>query len=167
MFGINKFLNNFNHWQLIQAVFMAVIFILVIGLILELAIPVRLINDNSIRNYPSASVVNNMQTAQILQPESQGLKTTDMIIRSGLFKTETAISDKPMADKTIEMIRSRLKLRCIMELNGEPAAYVYIEGEGLQMCRVGDSVKDLFTVLGINEKTVEISIIGHKQILRL
>jgi hypothetical protein len=88
-------------------------------------------------------------------------------IRSGLFKSEATLSDKPMADKTIERIRSQLKLQCIMELNGELVAYVSIKGVGLKKCKIGDSINDLFTVLNINNKSIEITIVGHREILSL
>ncbi len=54
-----------------------------------------------------------------------------------------------------------------MELNGERVAYVYIEGVGLRKCKPGDSVGDLFNVLNIYEKSIEITIADHKIILKL
>jgi hypothetical protein len=72
-----------------------------------------------------------------------------------------------MADKTIERIKSQLKLKCIMEIRGEPVAYINIKGASLKKCKVGDSVSDLFTVLNINKHSVEISIVDHKVTLNL
>ncbi|MCK5604970.1 hypothetical protein KAR91_23980 [Candidatus Pacearchaeota archaeon] len=91
------------------------------------------------------------------------------VFRSGFFKADAGPKDRPMADKTIERIRSQLKLRCIMELNGQPVAYINIQGIGLKRCSVGESVNDLFTVLDINKqsKSVAISIVKHKVILYL
>ena len=86
-------------------------------------------------------------------------------IRSGLFKPETQINDKPLADKTIQAIKSRLTLFCIMDDNaGKPVAFVKIQGEGLKECYVGDTVNDMFTVLSIDKEknSIKISIVDHE-----
>ena len=132
----------------------------------EIVIPVRLYGD-AFGNLTSVNTIAAKNLSEVLHHESLESSTVKEIARSGLFKLDTSIRDKPMADKTIEMIRSQLKLQCILELNGEPIAYVHIKDKGLRKCRVGDSVDDLFTVLGINEKSIEISIVGHRQILSL
>jgi hypothetical protein len=88
-------------------------------------------------------------------------------MRPGLFRSATPLGDKPMADKTIEKIRSQLKLQCIIRIQGQPVAYVNVENRGLKKCRVGDCVEDLFTVININEKSVELKIIEHPIILTL
>ena len=102
-----------------------------------------------------------------LQPEPEAIEPANElseVFRSGFFKADAGPKDRPMADKTIERIQSQLKLRCIMELNGQPVAYINIEGVGLKKCFVGDSVSDLFTVLDISKqnKSVAISIVKHK-----
>ena len=88
-------------------------------------------------------------------------------VRSDLFKPATALRNKPVTDKTIEKIKSRLKLQCIMDINREPVAYIHIEGVGLKQCRTGQTVHDLFTVLNVNNNQVELSIIDHKIMLRM
>jgi len=87
--------------------------------------------------------------------------------RPGLFKSVGAIQDKPMADKTVERIRSQLKLRCVMHIQGEAVAYVSIKNQGVKKCRVGESVADLFTVISIQPKSIEISIVDHRVTLSL
>jgi hypothetical protein len=89
------------------------------------------------------------------------------VMRRGLFRAATPSRDNVIADKTVERIGSQLKLKCITELNGEPVAYVNIKGIGLRKCAAGDSVDDLFTVININEKSIEITIVGHKTVLSL
>ncbi len=88
-------------------------------------------------------------------------------IKSGLFKPASGLSDKPMADKTIEKIKSQLELQCIIPISGEPAAYVNIKGIGLKKCTVGEKICDLFTVISIDLKSIEISIIDHRVKLSL
>ena len=163
---MNKILQKYGSWKLLQALLVAGIIISACVLILELVIPVRFDSD-AFGNLSSVNTIAAGNISEALQTETSGHPAVDKIVRSGLFKLDTSIRDKPMADKTIEMIRSQLKLQCILELNGEPVAYVHIKDKGLRRCRVGDSVDDLFTVLGINEKSVEISIVGHRQILSL
>lgn len=88
-------------------------------------------------------------------------------IRTNLFKPATPLRDKPVADKTIEKIKSKLKLQCIMEINHEPTAYIQIDGAGLKQCRSGQTIHDLFTVLAIHQDRVDVSIIDHKVTLRM
>ena len=152
-------------WKLIRIFLVLGIIISATTLALELAIPLKLDDNTSSSiavNITSTSEIPNIQT-----PESANIQEIARVMRSGFFKSETPHLGKPMADKTIETIKSQLKLQCIMDLNGEPVAYVKIKGEGLEQCRVGDSVDDLFTVLSIDKKSIEISIIGHRQTLKL
>jgi hypothetical protein len=99
------------------------------------------------------------------QKNSTNLRETLGLIKPGLFKAASGLSDKPMADKTIERIRSQLKLQCIMQMSGKAAAYINIKNMGLKKCTVGEKICDLFTVISINEKSVEISIIDHRVML--
>lgn len=141
------------------------IIILAATLTLELTIPLKLddyASSSVAVNISSVSDIQNIQTSK-----SEGVREISNFVRSGFFKSEVPHLNKSMADKTIETIKSQLKLQCIMDLNGEPVAYVKIKGEGLEQCRIGDSVDDLFTVLSIDEKSIEISIIGHRQTLKL
>jgi hypothetical protein len=89
------------------------------------------------------------------------------IPRKGLFKPATPVSDNSMAGATIEKIKSQLKLQCLMAMNNEPVAYININGVGMRKCKVGDSVQDLFTVVGIAKTSVELMIVGHKVTLGL
>ncbi len=151
--------------RLIQTILIAGIAVCTVVLILELLLPVNLDGDNSGVLPVVSSVDANGLSKSVVEAEKN--QSIAKITRSGLFKLESSLNDKPMADRTIDMIRSQLKLRCIMELNGEPVAYVHIKNEGLQKCKVGDSVKDLFTVLNIGDRSIEITILGHRQVLSL
>lgn len=162
-------INNFNNnslLRLIQMVLVAGIVICATVLLLELLLPVELHNSN-FNVLPVVNPVDANDLPQAVFADAQENQPVAGITRSGLFKLASSVNDRPMAGKTIGMIRSQLKLRCIMELNGEPVAYVHIKNEGLQKCKVGDSVKDLFTVLNINDGSIEITILGHRQVLSL
>ncbi len=123
---------------------------------------------------PTKQVFFESQASDAIQPISAGslpddsqknhinLRETLQLIKPGLFKAASGLNDKPMADKTIERIRSQLKLQCIMQMDGKAAAYINIKNTGLKKCTVGEKVCDLFTVISINEKCVEISIIDHR-----
>jgi len=93
-----------------------------------------------------------------------GNKQQQRFFRTGLFKSAIALQGKPLADKTIERIKSQLKLQCIMTLNGQLVAYIQIKEVGMKKCAVGDTVSDMFTVLNIDKvkKSVDLSIIDHK-----
>lgn len=163
---MSKIVQKYGSWKLVQAVLVVGIIISAGILTLEVVMPVRFDSD-AFGNLTSVSTETGGNLSEILQSESSTRADVAKISRSGLFKSDTSVRDKPMADKTIEMIRSQLKLQCILELNGEPVAYVHIKDKGLRKCRVGDCVDDLFTVIDINEKSIEITIVGHREILSL
>lgn len=163
---INRLVNHHGLWRLIHIVMAAGTVTLTGVLVLELVVPVRLDSD-TVDTSPNMNAVASNKLSEILQPDSAEFQELSKIMRQGLFKSVTPLRDKPMADKTIERIKSQLKLQCIMEMNGEPVAYVNIKGAGLKKCKVGDSVSDLFTVLNINKKSIEVTIVDHKVTLSL
>jgi len=163
---INRLVNHYGLWRLIHIVLAGGIITLAGVLVLETAVPVRL-NSETVGIYSNTNVIATNNLSEILQPNIASSRELAKVIRPGLFKASTPLRDKPMADKTIERIKSQLKLQCIMPVNGEPAAYISIKGTGLKKCKVGDSVNDLFTVLNINKKSVEVTIVGHKITLSL
>lgn len=136
------------------------------ALVLQLAVPIRL-------DQPAdAGLAGEEREASPLVSEDEpadppDARATANFMRRGLFKSATSVGDKPMADKTIQRIRSQLKLQCIMRINNEPVAYVNVKNAGLKRCRVGESVDDLFTVLNIHAESIEISIVGHRVTLSL
>lgn len=162
---IRRLINRYDAWQWIRIALAGAIVSSACVLVLELAVPLRCSDEAA--NLPVTNAITDGALSEIAQPAPAESRETGKSIRPGLFKAESPIRDKPMADKTLEKIKSQLKLLCIMRLNGEPVAYVDIKGEGMRQCRVGDSVNDLFTVLDIGDKSVAISIVGHRQILSL
>lgn len=160
---INRLVKRYGPWELIRGCLIGGLLILICVFVLELAIPVRLNSVEPIEAYSSMNLTDSNNFFDILQPKDANLEH----IRAGLFKASTPLRDKPMADKTIERIKSQLKLQCIMEMNGEPTAYINIDGVGLKKCNLGDSINDLFTVVNINKTTVEITVVDHKITLSL
>jgi hypothetical protein len=151
----------------ITRVLIATGIVLLIGaLVLQLAIPVRM----DLRADVGATGAEPGASAPLPpgeEADSPGPRAIADFLRHGLFKSATPVRDKPMADKTIERIRSQLKLQCIMRIKGEPVAYVSVKNMGLKKCRAGESVADLFTVLNIQKESIEISIIDHRVTLSL
>jgi len=101
------------------------------------------------------------------EPNSSEVMPVTNLIRPGMFKASTGVVGRPMAEATVERIKSQLKLRCIMEMHGEPTAYINIKGSGLKRCRIGDNVGDMFRVVDIGRQDVVIRIVGHKVTLSL
>jgi len=135
--------------------------VLFVVFVLQLAIPV----DSTSRKLPVRPGKDSQRLERLLQPLQEPAGDGDKlarVVRPGLFKASGAISDKPMADKTIERIRSQIQLQCIMQIGGERVAYINIKGVGLRKCRVGECIEGLFTVVSINRRSVETTIIGHK-----
>jgi hypothetical protein len=150
----------------IRRVLMAGIALLIIVIILELAIPLH-VEQLDWEFSAGNDIGTTSETPGLLMQENSDYSKLNEVLKSGLFRAPTPLSDKPMTDKTIERIKSQLKLQCIMDINNELSAYINIQGLGLKKCRVGDTIHDLFTVLNINKKSVEISIVNHKVTLYL
>lgn len=163
---INRFAKRYGWLRLIQVALGTGAVILGSVLILQLVVPVRL-SFETVEAFPGMNATGPGRLSEILQSKTTGFEGLAMVTRMRLFKSATPLRDKPMADKTIERIRSQLKLQCIMEMNGEPVAYVNIKGVGLKKCKVGDTVGDLFTVLNISKKSIEITIVDHRVTLSL
>lgn len=82
--------------------------------------------------------------------------------RAGLFKAASVVANKTIADKTVEKIKSKLKLQCVINLSGQRTAYIKIKDLGMKKCTVGDSVEDMFSVLDVFKDSVEVLIAGSK-----
>ncbi|MHC4743841.1 MAG: hypothetical protein ACYS8Z_18145 [Planctomycetota bacterium] len=124
-------------------------------------------NDGLLNIAPNSNTTDSYNLSGLLNPESKSIRDLGRVMRTGLFRPATPSRDRPMADKTIERIKSQLQLKCITNLNGEPVAYVKIKGVGLRRCKPGDTVNDLFTVIEIHPERIEIKIVGHRTMLDL
>ena len=156
----DKLFRKYSVWHVLNTVIIIGIVLLGSLFVMELVLSVSVnLNDSSIADESKVS-------ADISKEISGKHKIDFNIIKRGLFKPSREIS-KPMANKTIQKIKSLLKLQCIMEINSEKVAYIYIKGIGLKKCGVGDSVENLFTIININAKKVELSIVEHKVVLKI
>ncbi len=136
------------------------------ALIVQLAVPAR--NEAGADPAAQAAVDPARALPETLDaPVAADAEAVLSVFRPGMFRSAAPLQDKPMADRTIERIRSQLSLQCVMEMNGRPVAYIHIKDAGLKCCVVGESVGDLFTVLQIREKSVDVSILEHRVTLSL
>jgi hypothetical protein len=156
-------LKRYDIWQWTQIILIGSI-VISSGLLVEQLVVSPCFENDAVYTPISDTVVDG-NLAEIAQIKSSGFQEVGETMRPGLFKSENPQHDKPLADKTIERIKSQLKLQCIMDLDGESVAYVKVKGEGMKRCRSGDTVSNLFTVLNINETSVEITIVGHRELL--
>ena len=163
---IKKLVSYYGLWRLVNFVLVTGIVIPAGVLVLEFVIPVGL-NSAVVGTDSNPGLQDTPDISEILGTDSGSCREFSKVTRPGLFRALSPLTDKPMADKTIERIVSQLKLQCIMEMGGERVAYINIKGIGLRKCSIGDSVNELFTVLSINEKSVDITIIDHKVTLSL
>ena len=158
---LRKIMSKYGPWRITQTLLAALIVVMTVTLLILLLVPVRMLAaERGIDDSVAAA-----RDDSIKEEDSVDVAKLVSSMRTGLFKSAIALQGKPMADKTVERIKSQLKLQCIMPIGGEPAAYIEIKGEGLRKCRIGD-VCNSFTVLDIREKSVDISIVGHKVTLR-
>ncbi len=163
---LRALVRRYSLWLMLQAALGTGLLVLTVVLVLELARPIRASDE------PPGTVVTGelLSADRLLERLSARDTVSDRIaaaMRAGLFKSAAPLRDKPMADKTIEKILSQLKLQCILPIDGQLVAYVNVEKSGLKKCRVGDSVEDLFTVVGIGQRSIEITIVDHPVTLSL
>jgi len=164
----DKIIKRFGLWRTIHITLVICVLILLCTTALRIAVPITLRNhDCKVNPISDPNVASKLP--DVLQTEIKHTNGIVNIFRTGLFEAATGLRTKPLANKTIERIKAQVKLQCVMEMDGQPVAYINIQGIGLKRCSVGDSINDLFTVLNINRqnKSVEISIIDHKVILYL
>lgn len=159
--------HRFGIWRTVQVAFASCSAILLAAAVFQLFIPVHTGQKGG--RVENASEFNANENISALLAENEDKTKATIAYRPGMFRPATGLRDKPLANKTIERIKGQLKLQCVMEMNGQPVAYINIQGAGLRKCSVGENVNDLFTVLDINKqnKSVNISIVEHKVTLHL
>ena len=164
---IKNIVNRFGVWRTVQAALAggAVIFFTVA--VSQLFVPIHI--EQTDRQANTLSEFAASENISALLDENKDKQREAIAYRPGMFRPVTGLQGKPLANRTIERIKDQLKLQCVMEMNGQPVAYINIQGVGLKKCCVGENVNDLFTVLDINKqnKSVEISIVEHKVTLHL
>ena len=164
---ITKIIDRFGMWRTVQTALVSFSVILLTTAVSQLFVPVY--SGQADGRTENASEFTPNENISALLDENKGTVRESIAYRPGMFKPATGLQDKPLANKTIERIKGQLKLQCVMEMNGQPVAYINIQGIGLKKCCVGENVNDLFTVLNINKqnKSVDISIVEHKLTLHL
>ncbi|MHC4738941.1 MAG: hypothetical protein ACYS9Y_08575 [Planctomycetota bacterium] len=162
-----KIINHFGIWHTVQIALISFSVILLITIFSQFFISIYTGQIDGQTENASEFATN--ENISVLPDENKDKKGEAIAYRPGMFRPATGLQDKPLANKTIERIKEQLKLQCVMEMNGQPVAYINIQGVGLKKCYVGDNVNDLFTVLDINKqnKSVGISIVEHKVTLHL
>lgn len=168
---ISRFIKNivsrFGVWRTVQATLAGCAVILFTAAVSRLFVPIHIERTDSQANTLSEFAAS--EDISALLDENKDKKREAIAYRPGMFRPATGLRDKPLANRTIERIKGQLKLQCVMEMNGQPVAYISIQGVGLKKCCIGENINDLFTVLDINKqnKSVEISIVEHKVTLHL
>jgi hypothetical protein len=164
--GLSALVRRYDVWLVLQVVLGMGLTTVTVTLAVELLRPVR-VTGKPTGVAPPRGLMSTDELLAGLQARETTSNRIASAMRAGLFRSATPLSDKPIADKTIERIRSQLTLQCIMRVNGELVAYVNVTNSGLKKCRVGDAVEDLFTVVGIGEKSIELTIVDHPVTLSL
>ena len=164
---IKNIVNHFGIWRTVQTVLAGCAVILFTAAVSRLFVPIQIERTDSQANSLLEFVAS--ENISALLDENKDKQREAIAYRPGMFRSATGLQDKPLAYRTIERIKDQLKLQCVMEMNGQPVAYINIQGVGLKKCCVGENINDLFTVLDINKqnKSVEISIVEHKVTLHL
>ena len=161
---LSNLMEKYGSWRITNIILSVITGTLLVVVLLNLLLPLKAsaITLNVIDN----PTISHADLAAKVSKDSHAVDQLINSMRTGLFKSASTVSDNPMADKTIERIRSELKLQCVMDMNGQRVAYIKIKSVGLRKCVVGETVEDMFTVIDINDKRVDLKIIGHNIVLR-
>ena len=160
-----RLVQKYGPWRVIHILLAGITTLLLLTTISFLLVPVQ-------TNIAELDVAVNTDIANfnsMTEPSSKEETNTSNLLskmRGGMFKSASNMRARTMADKTVEKIKSQLKLQCVMKMNGQQIAYINIKNSGMKKCEIGDTVDDLFTVMDIQKKIVDITILGHKVTLR-
>ena len=79
-----------------------------------------------------------------------------------MFQPAIPLPSRQVANQSVERIKDLLSLKAITRLNRQPVAYIKIKDVGLKSFRQGEGIEGLFTVTRIDEKIVELEIVGER-----
>jgi hypothetical protein len=78
-----------------------------------------------------------------------------------LFQPSAKLPTRRQTARSVEQVRSRLKLRGVLAIAGKPVAYVEVKGLGLKQFSEGDQTDD-FKVVRITPRLVQLEILGEE-----
>ena len=159
-----RLVQRFGTWRLAQISLVSLIALMLVLIGLEFLLPLP-IDSLPVGDLVSVQTVGSTAITDSLDSVDGSVFAN--VFWPKLFKAATPLNDKPMADKTLQRIKSQLKLQCVMNIAGEPVAYIHVQGMGLKKCRTGEGVGDLFTTLDIGRNRVEIQVLEHRVTLHL
>jgi hypothetical protein len=163
---LTRLLQRYGPWRLIQAALAAAALCMAGAITLTLGAPIHL-GAGQIDVGNTVNLTQKEETESTTKLNVPEFGEVAKLMRTGLFKPQIISHRVDRFDNTVKTIMSQLKLMAVLEIKGEPTAYIDVKGTGVTRCRVGMSIPSLFTVLGINvkNKSVELEVIGHRQML--
>ena|GEM_PF-3339766 len=163
---LTRLLQRYGRWRLIQAVLAAAALCMAGAITLTLAAPIHL-GAGRIDVGNTVNLTQKEEVESITKLNIPEFGEVAKLMRTGLFKPQIISHRVNRFDNTVKTIMSQLKLKAVVEIKGTPTAYIDVKGTGVTKCTVGMSIPSLFTVLGINteKRSVELEVIGHRQIL--
>jgi hypothetical protein len=161
--AMNRLLERYGYLRLVQVAVTAAFIVLTSMFLLALVIPVGSDSDQT-DLFPDPNLGGRKGVPVEFSEQTPDVGELAKVVRGGLFKAESQLADRPLADRTIRSILSSLTLVYVMEMGGEPVAYIDMKPDGVRQCKVGENVKDRFKVVNIDveARSVEITIVGHK-----
>ena len=162
-----RILQRYTTWRSVHVLLVGCIIVPALTAAFAFAWPVR----NTIRitnGSPETTPVDGSNFEEWLHSQGLSNHASPVPIRSGLFKSASRLRRAP-EDKTVERIKSQLKLRSLMSLYDAPIAFVLVEGKGMRPCRIGGTITDGVEVLDIDleQNRMDIEITGKKATLTI
>ena len=72
-----------------------------------------------------------------------------------------------MAKHAVEKILGMLALSAITDIDGHKVAYIRVKGFGMRRFREGEGMEEMFKVLRIGRKSVQLEVVGERLELAL
>jgi len=90
-----------------------------------------------------------------------------VIRRRSLFEPAVPLPSRRMAKHAVDRILAMLALSAITDIDGQKVAYIRVKGFGMRRFREGEGMEEMFKVLRIGRKSVQLEVVGERLELAL
>jgi len=90
-----------------------------------------------------------------------------VIRRRSLFEPAVPLPSRRMAKHAVEKILGMLALSAITDIDGQRVAYIRVKGFGMRRFCEGEGMEEMFKVLRIGRKSVQLEVVGERLELAL
>ncbi len=136
-----------------------------LGAILLCLNVIELARSSDVQEGPAAALANANAEPAAAAPD---LQDAPAILRQrNLFEPAVPLPSRRVAKQSVDRIVGMLSLNAILESGGRYVAYMQVKGFGMKRFGEGEGIEDLFRVLRIEPRRVELEVVGERVKLEL